>query len=73
MRGTVPRRVVEEVPPDVRPASAQSKPSSRSLLAGDQSDTLGLLRHNDRKSRHRRINKQRRYERWAATCQSSLW
>ena len=26
-----------------------SKPSSRSLLAGEQSDTLGLLRLNDRK------------------------
>ena len=36
-----------------------SKPSSRSLLAGEQSDTLGLLRLNDRKSRHRRIKKQR--------------
>ena len=28
-------------------------PSSRSLLAGEQSDTLCLLQHNDRKSRHR--------------------
>ena len=44
-----------------------SKPSSRSLLAGEQSDTLGLLRLNDRKSRHRRITKQRCYERLAAT------
>ena len=26
-----------------------SKPSSRSLLVGEQSDTLGLLRLNDRK------------------------
>ena len=49
------------------------KPSSRSLLAGEQSDTLGLLRLNDRKSRHRRIKKQRRYERLAATSQLSLW
>eukprot|EP00399_MALV-I-05_sp_L67-4_P000052 gene53-biopygen221 len=45
---------------------------SRSLLAGEQSDTLGLLRLNDRKSRHRRIKKQRRYERLAATSQLSL-
>jgi hypothetical protein len=40
-------------------------------LAGEQSDTLGLLRLNDRKSRHRRIKKQRRYERLAATSQLS--
>ena len=56
-----------------RPVSRRSKPSSRSLLAGEQSDTLGLLRLNDRKSRHRRIKKQRRYERLAATSQLSLW
>ena len=49
-----------------------SKPSSRSLLAGEQSDTLGLLRLNDRKSRHRRIKKQRCYERLAATSRLSL-
>jgi hypothetical protein len=42
-------------------------------LAGEQSDTLGLLRLNDRKSRHRRIKKQRRYERLAATSQLPLW
>jgi hypothetical protein len=42
-------------------------------LAGEQSDTLGHLRLNDRKSRHRRIKKQRRYERLAATSQLSLW
>ena len=60
----------------VSPAAAvsrRSKPSSRSLLAGEQSDTLGLLHLNDRKSRHRRIKKQRRYERLAATSQLSLW
>ena len=33
------------------------------LPAGEQSDALGLLRLNDRRSRHRRIKKQRRYER----------
>ena len=49
------------------------KASSRSLLAGEQADTLGLLRLNDRESRHRRIKKQRRYERLAATSQLSLW
>ena len=42
-----------------QPVSRRSKPSSRSLLAGEQSDTLGLLRLSDRKSRHRRIKKQR--------------
>ena len=41
------------------------------VQAGAQSDTLGLLRRNDRKSRHRRIKKQRRYERLAATKQLS--
>ena len=35
----------------------------------EQSDTWPLLRGNDRKSRHRRIKKQRRYERLAATSQ----
>ena len=29
------------------------KPSSRSVLTGEQSGTWGLLRFNDRKSRHR--------------------
>ena len=48
-------------------------PSSRSLLAGEQADTCALLRAHDRKSRHRRIKKQRRYERLAATSQLSLW
>src|SRR5579883_2608182 len=46
-----------------------SKPSSRSLLVDEQSYTWPLLRGNDRKSRHRRIKKQRRYERLAATSQ----
>ena len=50
-----------------------TKPSSRSLLVDEQSDTWPLLRGNDRKSRHRRIKKQRRYERLAATSQLSLW
>ena len=44
---------------------------TRSLLAGEQSDTLRILQPNDRKSRHRRIKKQRRYERLAATSQLS--
>ncbi len=39
----------------------------------EQSYTWPLLRGNDRKSRHRRIKKQRRYERLAATSQLSLW
>ena len=45
-----------------QPVSRWSKPSLRSLLAGEQSDTLGLLRLNDMKNRHRRIKKQRRYD-----------
>ncbi|KAK6095784.1 hypothetical protein MT418_004451 [Batrachochytrium dendrobatidis] len=40
---------------------------------GEQSDALRILLLNDRKSRHRRIKKQRRYERLAATSQLSLW
>ena len=43
------------------------------LPVGEQSDTLGLLRLNDRKCRHLRIKKQQRYERLAATSQLSLW
>ncbi|CAA9387281.1 MAG: hypothetical protein AVDCRST_MAG93-9533, partial [uncultured Chloroflexia bacterium] len=39
----------------------------------EQADPWCLLRHKDRKSRHRRIKKQRRYERLAATSQLSLW
>ena len=45
------------------------KPSSRSLLVGEQSYTWRILLRNDRKSRHRRIKKRRRYERLAATSQ----
>ena len=40
---------------------------------GEQSNTWRILLLNDRKSRHRRIKKQRRYERLAATSQLSLW
>ncbi|KAJ8330310.1 hypothetical protein O5D80_001870 [Batrachochytrium dendrobatidis] len=40
---------------------------------GEQSDALRILLLNDSKSRHRRIKKQRRYERLAATSQLSLW
>ena len=36
---------------------------------GEQSNALRILLRNDRKSRHRRIKKQRRYERLAATSQ----
>ncbi|CAK1601505.1 unnamed protein product [Parnassius mnemosyne] len=46
---------------------------SRSLLMGEQSNAWRILLRNDRKSRHRRIKKQRRYERLAATSQLSLW
>ena len=45
----------------------------RSLLEGEQSNTWLILLRNDRKSQHRRIKKQRRYERLAATSQLSLW
>jgi len=48
-----------------------AKPSSRSPLVGEQSNTWRILLRNDRKSRHRRIKKQRRYERLAATSQLS--
>ena len=41
-------------------------------MAAEQSDTLRLLRLNDRKRRHRRIKKQHRYERLAATSQLSV-
>ena len=40
----------------------QSKPSSHSLLVGEQSNTWRILFHNDRKSRHRRIKKQSRMQ-----------
>ena len=39
---------------------------------GNGNLTLGILRLNDRKSRHRKIKKQRRYERLAATSQLSF-
>jgi len=38
-------------------------------LVGEQSNAWWILLHNDRKSRHRRIKRQRRYERLAATSQ----
>ena len=53
--------------------SRRSKPSSRSLFMGEQSNTWHLLQWHDRKSRHRRIKKRRRYELLAATSQLSLW
>ncbi|KAF2240169.1 hypothetical protein BU26DRAFT_443545, partial [Trematosphaeria pertusa] len=40
-----------------------------SLLVGEQSNAYRILLRYDRKSRHRRIKKQRRYERLAATSQ----
>jgi hypothetical protein len=40
---------------------------------GEQSNAYRILLRYDRKSRHRRIKKQRRYERLAATSQLSLW
>uniref|UniRef100_A0A7E4W0R6 Uncharacterized protein n=1 Tax=Panagrellus redivivus TaxID=6233 RepID=A0A7E4W0R6_PANRE len=46
---------------------------SRSLLVGEQSNALRILLRNDRKRRHRRIKKQRRYGRLAATSQLSRW
>ncbi|KRZ79899.1 hypothetical protein T08_4363 [Trichinella sp. T8] len=46
---------------------------SRSLLVGEQSNAWRILLRNDRKSRHRRMKKQRRYGRLAATSQLSLW
>ena len=42
-------------------------------LVGEQSNAYRILLRYDRKSRHRRIKKQRRYERLAATSQLSLW
>jgi len=47
--------------------------SLATLKAGEQSDALRILLRKDRKSRHRRIKKLRRYERLAATSQLSLW
>lgn len=40
---------------------------------GEQSNAYRILLRYDRKSRHRRIKKRRRYERLAATSQLSLW
>jgi len=40
---------------------------------GEQANFSSHLRLVDRKSRHRRIKKQRRSERLAATSQLSLW
>ncbi|UYV82939.1 SEC61G [Cordylochernes scorpioides] len=39
------------------------------MLVGEQSNAWRILLRNDRKSRHRRIKKRRRYERLAATSQ----
>ena len=44
------------------------------MLVGEQSYTWWILQHNDRKSQHRRIKKQRCYERLTATVLSEcLW
>ena len=52
--------------------SHKTIPTNRSLV-GEQSNAYRILLRYDRKSRHRRIKKQRRYERLAATSQLSLW
>ena len=44
-------------------------PPTRNSLVGEQSNAYRILLRYDRKSRHRRIKKQRRYERLAATSQ----
>jgi hypothetical protein len=44
-------------------------PTNRYGLVGEQSNAHRILLRYDRKSRHRRIKKQRRYERLAATSQ----
>ena len=50
------------------------KPTNKCpVLVGEQSNAYRILLRYDRKSRHRRIKKQRRYERLAATSQLSLW
>jgi len=51
---------------------ARTKTRGRRVLRRP-SPLLCRARNNDRKSRHRRIKKQRRYERLAATSQLSLW
>ena len=44
------------------------------LLGAGTANTWWILLHSDRKSRHRRIKKQRRYERLAATqAKLCLW
>ena len=48
-------------------------PTNRRFPVGEQSNAYRILLRYDRKSRHRRIKKQRRYERLAATSQLSLW
>ena len=48
-------------------------PIGHKHLVGEQSNAYRILLRYDRKSRHRRIKKQRRYERLAATSQLSLW
>ena len=43
-------------------------------ISGRNCNTWWILLHNDRKSRHRKIKKQRRYERLScASCQLCLW
>ena len=42
------------------------------ILAGEQSDAWRILFRNDRKSRHRRIKKQRRYERFQKNILNSV-
>ncbi|KAH7933040.1 hypothetical protein HPB49_007308 [Dermacentor silvarum] len=56
-----------------RPKIEHVEAIQRPLLVGEQSNAWRILLRNDRKSRHRRIKKRRRYERLAATSQLSLW
>ena len=59
------------VPAATSPPPRGLYPPCRQLV-GEQSNAYRILLRYDRKSRHRRIKKQRRYERLAATSQLSL-
>lgn len=51
----------------VQPVSRRSKPSSRTLLIGEQPNPWGLLQSQDRVSRHRGAEHRRRYGRLGGT------
>ena len=70
-KGSFPSGINTLPPKSNKPVSRRSKPSSRSLLMGEQPHPWQLLHHQDRESRQRSSKPLGRYELLLATTQLS--